>query len=221
MPSTARHPSDQRLFFKMSDHRIDVPLAQASRLLNHGPAVLVSAAHGGARNVMAAAWAMPLDFDPPKVAVVIDKHTCTRQLVDASGAFALQLPCAAQADLCFSLGSSSGAALAARGLDKIGVLGLPTFAGRHIAAPLLAGCVAWLECRVIAWPGVQDAHDLFLAEVLAAQADGRVFAGGRWRFDAAPPALRTLHHLGGGRFVLPGDAVQATLLPGLGDSPST
>ena len=193
----------------------DVPLPQASRLLNHGPTVLVSAAHGGARNIMAAAWAMPLDFDPPKVAVVIDKATFTRRLVEASRQFVLQLPCAAQADLCFSLGSSSGAALAAQGTDKFARLGLATRPGWRIDAPLLAGCVAWLECRVIAWPDVQAAHDLFLGEVVAAQADARVFHGGRWRFDGAPPALRTLHHLGAGRFVLPGDAVQATLLPGL------
>jgi flavin reductase (DIM6/NTAB) family NADH-FMN oxidoreductase RutF len=177
--------------------------------------VLVSAAHGGQRNIMAAAWAMPLDFDPPKIAVVVDKATFTRQLIDAAGHFALQLPCAAQADLCFSLGSSSGAALAAQGTDKFARLGLATFAGTQVAAPLLAGCVAWLECRVIAWPGVQAAHDLFLAEVVAAQADARVFSGGRWQFDSAPPALRTLHHLGAGRFVLPGDGVQGRLLPGL------
>jgi flavin reductase (DIM6/NTAB) family NADH-FMN oxidoreductase RutF len=199
----------------MTDHRQDVPLPQASRLLNHGPTVLVSAAHGGQRNIMAAAWAMPLDFDPPKIAVVVDKATFTRQLIDAAGHFALQLPCAAQADLCFSLGSSSGAALAAQGTDKFARLGLATFAGTQVAAPLLAGCVAWLECRVIAWPAVQAAHDLFLAEVLAAQADGRVFRDGRWRFEDAPPALRTLHHLGAGRFVLAGDAVQAQKLPGL------
>jgi len=196
-------------------HRIDVPLPQASRLLNHGPTVLVSAAHGGQRNIMAAAWAMPLDFDPPKIAVVIDKATFTRQLIDASGTFAVQVPCAAQADLCTSVGSSSGAALAAAGDDKFKRLGLATFAGRQVAAPLLAGCVAWLECRVIAWPAVQAAHDLFLAEVLGAQADGRVFVNGRWQFDAAPPELRTLHHLGGGHFVLPGAAVQGQMLPGL------
>jgi flavin reductase (DIM6/NTAB) family NADH-FMN oxidoreductase RutF len=199
----------------MPEHRRDVPLPQASRLLNHGPTVLVSAAHGGARNLMAAAWAMPLDFDPPKVAVVIDKATYTRRLVEASGRFALQLPCAAQADLCFSVGSSSGAALADRGTDKFAALGLASFAGRCGDAPLVAGCVAWLECRVIAWPDVQAVHDLFLGEVLAAQADVRVFSDGRWRFDGAPPALRTLHHLGAGRFVLPGDGVQGQLLPGL------
>ena len=51
--------------------RRDVALPHAYRLLNHGPTVLVSAAHAGRANVMAAAWAMPLDFDPPKVTVVI------------------------------------------------------------------------------------------------------------------------------------------------------
>jgi len=48
----------------MSDRR-PVPLEKAYRLMNHGPTVLVSSRHGEAMNVMAAAWSMPLDFDPP------------------------------------------------------------------------------------------------------------------------------------------------------------
>ena len=80
-------------------HRRPVPLSKAYRLLNHGPTVLVSAAHDGRRNIMAAAWAMPLDFEPPKVAVVLDKATWTRQLLEGAGTFVLQVPCAAQADL--------------------------------------------------------------------------------------------------------------------------
>src|SRR5512147_2225738 len=92
-----------------SAHRRDVPLPQAYRLLNHGPTVLVSAAHEGRRNVMAAAWAMPLDFDPPKVTVVIDKSTFTRTLLEASGHFALSVPCRALADATFAAGSLSGA----------------------------------------------------------------------------------------------------------------
>mgnify|MGYP001756795647 FL=1 len=58
-----------------------VPLEKASRLLNHGPTVLVGSAHAGRVNVMAAAWAMPLDFTPPKMAVVIDKATLTLSLI--------------------------------------------------------------------------------------------------------------------------------------------
>ncbi len=192
--------------------RTPVDLSKASRLMNHGPTVLVSAAHGGQRNVMAAAWAMPLDFDPPKVAVVIDKSTFTRELIEASGQFALQLPCQAQADLCFTVGSTEGRALAATGHDKFQTYGIETFAARQIDAPLVSGCVAWLECRVIAWPAVQAAHDLFLGEVIAAQADNRVFSDGRWHFEQADPQLRTIHHLAGGRFLMPGDSVQATLL---------
>lgn len=55
-----------------------VDLPHAYRLLNHGPVTLVSSAHGGAQNVMAAAWAMPLDFTPPKVAVVIEHPQACR-----------------------------------------------------------------------------------------------------------------------------------------------
>ena len=72
--------------------RVPVPLAKAYRLMNHGPTVLVSSRHGDAVNMMAAAWSMPLDFQPPKVAVVLDKSTLTRRMVEASGEFALNVP---------------------------------------------------------------------------------------------------------------------------------
>lgn len=194
--------------------RVPVDLPKVYRLLNHGPTVLVSAAHAGRRNLMAAAWAMPLDFDPPKVAVVIDKATFTRQLMEASGEFALQLPCRAQADLAFTVGSVSGRELAAAGTDKFTRYRIGEFEATMVGAPLVAGCVAWLECRVIAWPEVQRAHDLFLGEVVAAQADSRVFIDGRWRFEAADAGLRTLHHLGAGEFLMPGERTQARLLDG-------
>jgi flavin reductase (DIM6/NTAB) family NADH-FMN oxidoreductase RutF len=41
--------------------------------------VIVTSHHGGRPNIMSAAWSVPLDFDPPKVAVVIDKSTYTRR----------------------------------------------------------------------------------------------------------------------------------------------
>ena len=62
-----------------------VELTQSYLLLNHGPVTLVSSAHNGQRNVMAASWVMPLDFDPPKVAVVIDRNTlrtCSKSWLD-------------------------------------------------------------------------------------------------------------------------------------------
>ena len=64
-----------------------VDLSHASRLINHGPTVLVSTSHAGRQNVMAAAWSMPVEFSPPRIAVVIDKSTYTRDLILASGQF--------------------------------------------------------------------------------------------------------------------------------------
>ena len=184
-----------------SSHRRTVPLSKAYRLLNHGPTVLVSAAHEGTRNIMAAAWAMPLDFEPPKIAVVLDKSTWTRQLLEASGTFVLNVPCAAQADIVQTVGSTSGAQQ-----DKFQAYDLQTFAGEQLAAPMLEGCVAWLECRLLPEPHNHQQYDLFLAEVIAAQADERVFSDGRWHFEGRDE-LRTLHHVAGGHFLTIGEPV--------------
>ncbi|WP_265532261.1 flavin reductase family protein [Pseudomonas saponiphila] len=196
----------------MPAFRRPVPLEKAYRLLNHGPTVLVSAAHGGQRNIMAAAWAMPLDFQPPKVAVVLDKSSWTRQLLEASGTFVLNVPCAAQVDIVQSLGNSSGLELQQAGSDKFAAYGLSTFSGQALAAPLLQGCVAWLECRLLPEPHNHQQYDLFLGEVIAAQADTRVFSEGRWHFDGQD-SLRTLHHVAGGHFLTIGSALDGRQLP--------
>jgi flavin reductase (DIM6/NTAB) family NADH-FMN oxidoreductase RutF len=173
--------------------RVAVPLAQASRLLNHGPTVLVASAHGGQRDVMAAAWAMPLDFQPPKVAVVIDKATFSRGLIEASGELVLAVPCAAQVDMVVGVGHTSG-----RELDKFQHFDIATEPASRVGAPLIQGCLAWLECRVYPEPHNQQTYDLFLAEVVAAWADDQAFVDGRWQ--DLPPDQRALHHLGGGEF---------------------
>lgn len=188
-----------------------VPLDRAYRLMNHGPTVLVSAAHGGQRNIMAAAWAMPLDFDPPKVTVVLDKSVWTRELLLASGSFALQVPCVAQRHIVQTVGNSTGKSLNAAGRDKFASYGLSTFTGQNPELPLLEGCVAWLECTLIDLPDNQERFDLFIGEVTAAHADSRVFANGRWDFTGHD-ALRTLHHVAGGHFQVIGDGIDGDML---------
>ena len=184
-------------------HFTAVPLDKAYRLLNHGPTVLVSSAHKGVSNVMAAAWSMPLDFDPPKVTVVIDKATLTRELVEGSGQFALNIPCRALAGQTLAVGTDSARVVP----DKLNKHGITTFAARQIAAPLVLACVGWLECRVVPEAHNQQAYDLFIGEVVAAWADARVFREGRWQFDHAPDDLRTLHYVAGGQFYVVGESL--------------
>lgn len=183
-----------------------VDLKHAHRLINHGPTVLVGSAHAGRINVMAAAWAMPLDFETPKIAVVIDKNTLTRELVDASGVLSINVPCVAQRDLVMAAGGMSGKDHP----DKLARCHIRTHPAPQTSVPLVDGCIAQLACRVLpATAHVAGPHDLILAEVLAAWADERVFKEGRWHFEDAAPELRSLHHVSGGHFYAIGEAVQA------------
>lgn len=185
-------------------HFSEVPLDKAYRLLNHGPTVLVSSAHDGTHNVMAAAWACPLDFSPPKVTVVIDKATRTRALVEGSNAFVLNLPTTSLAALTFTLGNES----ALDTPDKLQRHAVPLFHVDASPVPLVSGCAAWLICRVIPEPHNQQTYDLFIGEVTHAFADPRVFSDGRWHFDQAQDALRTLHYVAGGQFFQTGASVE-------------
>lgn len=187
--------------------RKPVELSHAYRLLNHGPTVLVTSAHDDQCNIMAAAWNMPLDFNPAKIAIVIDKNTYTRELIEASGVLGINVPCRRQKDIVMKVGSSTGREwLGKNPADKFAAFDLPTFHGSQITAPLLEGCAAWLECKVIPEPHNQATYDLFLAEVVAAWADDRVFSEGHWHFDGHDE-LRTLHYIAGGAFFATGEAI--------------
>jgi flavin reductase (DIM6/NTAB) family NADH-FMN oxidoreductase RutF len=182
-----------------------VALHHASRLINHGPTVLVTSAAGGRRNLMAAAWSMPVEFSPPRIAVVIDKHTFTHELVLSSGHFGLCIPGVSLADLVYAVGNCSG-----RDGDKFERHGLQPRLGPVLGLPLIEdGCSAWLECRRIPEPHAEQAYDTCFAEVVAAAADPRIFADGRWRIGDDNRPLHSLHHLGAGLFVQGGDPLQA------------
>ena len=184
-------------------HFSPVPLDKAYRLLNHGPTVIVSAQHAGERNAMSAAWACALDLVPPKVAVVLDKATRTRALVEGSGLFALQLPTVPQAAMTVGIGTDSATTVP----DKLARHGVPLFDAPGFELPLVQGCAAWLVCRLIPEPHNQQTYDLFIGEVIAAWADDRVFRNGHWEFETAPNELRTLHYVAGGQFYAIGESV--------------
>ncbi len=185
-----------------------VELPKAYRLLNLGATVLVSTAHGAEKNVMAASWNSGLDFTPAKVMVVIDKSTWTRELVEASGVFALNVPARRLERETRLVGSLSGRDVPSR--DKFAAAGLRHFRGALLDVPLVGGCVAWLECRWIREPHNEQAHDLFIGEAVAAWADPRVFSDGHWHFGGHDD-LRTLHYVAGGTFYTLGEELHADL----------
>jgi flavin reductase (DIM6/NTAB) family NADH-FMN oxidoreductase RutF len=182
--------------------RVPVPLRRAYKLVNHGPTTLITSAHGGRRNVMPAAWVMALDYDPAKVAAVIAADTFTRKLVEASGEFVVNVPTVAMARAVYAAGQVSGDEV-----DKFAANGFATGPASTVGAPLIEGCAAWLECKVIPEPGMRERYDLFVGEVVAAWADAASFVNGVWQFPGDDK--RTIHHLSDGIFLASGDRIDA------------
>jgi len=185
----------------MTKH-ITIPLKDSYKLFNHGPVSIVTSAHGIRRNIMAASWTMPVDFSPAKVAVVIDKNTYTRELIDASGEFALQFPMRKIAKLTLDVGDISG-----RDMDKFLRYDIRTFPAAQITAPLIEDCIGWLECKVIKQGA--ESMDLIVGEVVAAYADAEQFIDGRWHFSD-DPQKRSIHYMAGGEFYMTGEAFRTS-----------
>ena len=187
----------------MDSNIAPVLLEKSYRLINHGPTVLVSARHDGVDNVMAAAWVCALDYSPPKLTVVLDKNTKTRELVEQSGRFVIQVPTVAQLKLTHELGTHS----LSKEPDKLARAGATLFEIDDYDQPFVTGCSAWLACKLISEPHNQQTYDLFIGEIIGAWSDTRVFNNGHWQFEKADPALRSLHYIAGGHFYAIGESL--------------
>ena len=190
----------------MSDFR-PVPLEYATRLTNHGPTIMVTSRSkdGKQRNVMTAAWSTLVEFDPPRLVVVINKGAYTRALLEESGVFAVCVPNVSFVDQVYAVGSVSG-----REMDKFLHFNIETVQSPELDIPVIEkGCVAWLECRLLPEPGPQERYDTCFGEVVSAAADARIFKDGLWNFTKENRELHTFHHLGGGNFVLSGEMIHA------------
>lgn len=187
----------------MLTHLLPVELEKSYRLLNHGPTVLVSAQDHEHTDVMTAAWACALEFSPAKVTVVLDKSTKTREIIENSGCFALQVPTLKQLKMVYALGMIS----LKDAPEKLRHSGAELFKFPHFNIPVVAGCAAWLLCELIPEPHNQQTHDLFIGKVIGAYADNRVFRDGHWHYQDAADEWKSLHHVAGGHFYTIGDAV--------------
>jgi flavin reductase (DIM6/NTAB) family NADH-FMN oxidoreductase RutF len=187
-------------------HSIDE--MDARRLLGGGPVTLLTTAWHGAHNVMPAVFVTPLSIDPPLIGVAVHQARHTHDMIRFSEEFALNIPTRQLLHHVQYLGSTGGA-----DIDKFELTKLPTFRARRVNAPLLEGCVGWIEC------GVEDAyrigdHTLFVGKVAAASAEQDAFADGAWLL--ADPEERPLHYLGVNYYAILGDRLEARI-PGPAD----
>jgi flavin reductase (DIM6/NTAB) family NADH-FMN oxidoreductase RutF len=172
------------------------------RLLASGPVVLVTTSWHGVANVMPVAWSMPLSHEPPLVGIAVHPSRHTYDMIRFSEEFALNFPGRRLMNHVQYLGMVSG-----RDVQKLDVTKLPTFKAQRVDAPLLEGCLAWVECAVEEVLRLGD-HHLFVGKVLAAQAEREAFEEA-WLL--ADDDFKPLHYLGGDLYAILGERQQAKL----------
>lgn len=177
------------------------PLSVAYRLLNPGVVVLVTVGDQERDNVFTASWNMPVESDPPTVAVCVGKDHFSYPFIERTGELGLSIPDESIVDAVYGCGSTSGADVP----DKFARFGLRRERAREIAAPLVGDAVAALECKVERTVDLGEAA-IVIARVVAAYARPEHFRDGRWRFDRG---LRLVHHLGSDAFCVSERAVHA------------
>lgn len=172
------------------------------RLLVPGPVGLISTIYRDQPNVMAASWMMPLSFDPVLIGVAVHPARLTHEFITKSEYFTVNIPTADLMTPVHIAGTVSG-----REGDKFAATGLTLADPIAVEAPLVAECVAHIECGIVERKSFGD-HDLFVGRALSVQALDEAFDG-VWKVE--DEAGQLLHHLGADRYAGLGRAYQVEL----------
>jgi flavin reductase (DIM6/NTAB) family NADH-FMN oxidoreductase RutF len=119
------------------------------------------AAHEGRRSICPLGWKMNTSGSPLMMAISVAPSRFTHDLIAGSGQFVLAWPGEDLAEATMFCGTHSG-----RDVDKFAALKLTPFAGEQVKAPLIAECIANMECRLAGQLTTGD-HTIFVGEVLA------------------------------------------------------
>jgi flavin reductase (DIM6/NTAB) family NADH-FMN oxidoreductase RutF len=164
----------------------EYPLPNVYCLIEPGPTVLVTTSDIGRSNIMTMSWHTMMQFDPPLIGCVIGPWDHSFLALRATGECVIAVPTVDLADKVVEIGNCSGLEV-----DKFKTFGLTPKPAKKVKAPLIAECLANLECRV-ANARMVNQYSFFVLEVVKA-----------W-IDPKRKERRTLHHNGDGSFVVDG-----------------
>jgi len=126
---------------------------------------------------------MPVAGQPPQIVCSMGKAFYSYELIEQSGEFAVNVPTKALQKAVYYCGTHSG-----RDVDKFKETGLTPLPARRLKAPIIAECIAHMECVVVGKldtkpytnpdlkPNIAN-KALFLGEVIEAYADEACASG--------------------------------------------
>ncbi len=168
----------------------------ARRLLGGAPVLIVTTQWRAVANAAPIAWAMPLSINPPLIGLAVHPSRHTHDMIRFGEEFAINIPSRVITNHTQWLGMVSGIHA-----EKLEASRIPFFKSRVINAPLLEGCIGWIECTLRDHYPVGD-HTLFIGTVVSAQADTDAFSfdSGTWSLDDSE--YKPLMYLGGRTYSL-------------------
>jgi len=146
----------------------DLPLANAYRVTPTG-LYLISTAYQGKRNVQFAFRALGLGDDPPLLLIGIQDKNFSREVIQKSGDFVINVCSSNQLHAVDKSRDLSGRSVD----DKFVALGLETLPAAQVQAPLVAGCHANIECKLVKEMEVEGLY-LFVGQAVAAHVDDQI-----------------------------------------------
>lgn len=166
----------------------EFPLSKAFQLIEPGPVVLVTTAHKGNANIMTMSWHTVMDFTP-QIGCIIGSWDYTFTALLETKECVISIPAVDIATKVVEIGNCSG-----QDVDKFSTFGLTPLHAELVHAPLIAECLANIECRVVDTSLVEK-YNLFVMEGVKA-----------W-IDPERKERRTFHANGDGTFVVDGETI--------------
>jgi flavin reductase (DIM6/NTAB) family NADH-FMN oxidoreductase RutF len=164
---------------------IELSLSKAFQLIEPGPVVLVTTVHKRKSNIMTMSWHMVIDFTP-QFGCIIGPWDFSFSALRTTKECVIGIPTVDIAGKVVDIGNCSG-----QEINKFKAFDLTPLPAENVKAPLIAECLANIECRV-ADDGLVDKYNLFILEGVKA-----------W-IDPDRKERRTFHANGDGTFVVDG-----------------
>lgn len=183
----------------MKTYRI-VPNEKAYKLINTGALILVSTCdRRNIYNLTPIAWHSPVDFNgTTRLLIVCDLNHKAFLNITETHKFIVCIPHADHYKIILQIGDCSG-----NETNKIKKFRIPVFPSEKFQYSVIENSIAYLECenyKIIKEEGI----GIVFGEVVYACADEEAFSD---RLLTEKPAGKTLHHLGGKKFMIPGDII--------------
>lgn len=163
----------------------EFPIDRAFQFLEPGPVVLVTTKYQGKMNVMTLSWHMVMDFTP-KIGFVTGPWNYSFDALVKTKECVIAIPTVDLMEKTVDIGNCSG-----KDVDKFPHFRLTPQEGASVDAPLIAECLANVECKITD-TRLLDRHDLFVLQGVKAWHNPHIME------------KRTFHANGNGTFVVDG-----------------